>query len=1114
MKTKTKRAFALLMLALIAPAAAWGQTSPPDPFEGQYRITTEREPSDKGYLRIIPNSAGGYYDPGTQITVCVEDPSATGLIGSEELLMLLVEGIPVTVSSSFFGPTTFEYNFIMPERNVHIKAIYSGAPTYVITQSCEPADGGTIDGYGWSYSGERKTMTATPNDGYRFDGWYEGETKVSDQASYTFTPTGDVTLTAKFVQVTQYDLWVGGTQVDETNKDDIPGVTGENAKASFDPATNTLTLENVTGVTGSTMGSLITAEGIDLTIKGSAVLADASTDMGIQVAPGSLTLDGDFNFSAGSYGIYVYKDITVAKGSLFAEGWAYGVYSARGGIKVNSGELEALGSMGALGTDPDLSGYDPEPVVVVNTDAVADGAAAWNGTDPLGGPGSPYKYVKLSPPPITVTITPVEGGTATISVRKQGQLSPQAAQQAAAGDQVTVTVTPNEGYGISSVKAVTANGVELSLSNYAGGSVIVPVNPGNPWDPSINNPKTNYTFTMPEETVNVTVRFAVTYPITLTQTGNAHASVYVPSSGTEGEEITGRLERIPGNDEYLKSVAVTGADGTDIPVTINGNSFVFTMPAQAVTVAAEIGAVASTLASITADGGTLEPAFDPEVTAYTITVPYETEEIGLAAEHATCLTIIESEWKPGSLQLTYNPNYSDAIIRVEGTIALDVGDNMVHLTASYVNGYFEETEYTVTIIRRPQGENAHTVTFKDGETILSNVTVNSGEKVARPTPDPSKDGYSFGGWYADPDFETPFDFDQEITESIRIYAKFTLLTYSITIVNDPADGGTARATLPGQYLSESLTEAPAGKQIQITPTAASGYKVTGISCRTASGETVEVGVQSAIDIGSSSVTTFVMPAEAVTVTVSYAWVYPSTIVFRDNGDNSDVIDENAGQTKSVIIYGRTLYRDGRWNTLCLPFSVENFTGTPLEGATVKRLGESSYEASTKTLTLNFEDADAVWAGVSYLVKWTSGENIVNPVFSGVEILSGDVTADATYCADFIGCYSPVTLAAQDRTVLYLGGDSKLYYPSVDVPVNAFRGYFQLKGGLKAGDLPANGAKNIVLNFGNNETTGIDEPTPNPSPNGGESYYSIDGRRLQGEPAKKGIYIKNGKKVIK
>ncbi|MBR5918659.1 MAG: hypothetical protein IKZ83_01995, partial [Prevotella sp.] len=45
-------------------------------------------------------------------------------------------------------------------------------------------------------------------------------------------------------------------------------------------------------------------------------------------------------------------------------------------------------------------------------------------------------------------------------------------------------------------------------------------------------------------------------------------------------------------------------------------------------------------------------------------------------------------------------------------------------------------------------------------------------------------------------------------------------------------------------------------------------------------------------------------------------------------------------------------------------------------------------------------------------------------------------------------------------------------------------------------------------------TGIGGLTPNPSPKGEGSYYSIDGIKLGGEPTKKGVYITKGKKVVK
>ena len=67
-------------------------------------------------------------------------------------------------------------------------------------------------------------------------------------------------------------------------------------------------------------------------------------------------------------------------------------------------------------------------------------------------------------------------------------------------------------------------------------------------------------------------------------------------------------------------------------------------------------------------------------------------------------------------------------------------------------------------------------------------------------------------------------------------------------------------------------------------------------------------------------------------------------------------------------------------------------------------------------------------------------------------------------------------------------------------------------------------REIVLNIDDETTTSLTpDPglTPNPSPRGegnfkgeGSGYwYTLDGRKLQGKPTKKGIYINNGRKVI-
>jgi len=46
-----------------------------------------------------------------------------------------------------------------------------------------------------------------------------------------------------------------------------------------------------------------------------------------------------------------------------------------------------------------------------------------------------------------------------------------------------------------------------------------------------------------------------------------------------------------------------------------------------------------------------------------------------------------------------------------------------------------------------------------------------------------------------------------------------------------------------------------------------------------------------------------------------------SISLKDNGDNSSLITAADGASLAVTLQGRTLYKDGKWNTLCLPFNV-------------------------------------------------------------------------------------------------------------------------------------------------------------------------------------------------
>jgi uncharacterized repeat protein (TIGR02543 family) len=64
-----------------------------------------------------------------------------------------------------------------------------------------------------------------------------------------------------------------------------------------------------------------------------------------------------------------------------------------------------------------------------------------------------------------------------------------------------------------------------------------------------------------------------------------------------------------------------------------------------------------------------------------------------------------------------------------------------------------------------------TVTFDThGGTAIDAVTVAAGAAVAAPETDPTLEGYTFKGWYADAEGETPWDFNTVIEEDTTIHA--------------------------------------------------------------------------------------------------------------------------------------------------------------------------------------------------------------------------------------------------------------------------------------------------------------------------------------------------------
>ena len=242
------------------------------------------------------------------------------------------------------------------------------------------------------------------------------------------------------------------------------------------------------------------------------------------------------------------------------------------------------------------------------------------------------------------------------------------------------------------------------------------------------------------------------------------------------------------------------------------------------------------------------------------------------------------------------------------------------------------------------------------------------------------------------------------------------------------------------------------------------------------------------------------------------------IVLADNADNTSTIG-NYGDC-AVTLQGRTLYKDGCWNTLCVPFRTNYISTTPLAGAEIRSLSSASLSADG-TLTLNFSDPvaqsyDQLEAGKPYIIKWTKADdyvdddahNLVNPYFPSVAVMNATnnfTSEDGT--VQFKGTYDPITFDTTDKSILFMGAENTLYYPEAGASINAFRAYFQLTD-------PNATVRAFVLNFGDDtETQGIKATDYTDLTDKAGAWYTIDGVRLSGKPTKKGLYIHQGRKVV-
>ncbi len=231
------------------------------------------------------------------------------------------------------------------------------------------------------------------------------------------------------------------------------------------------------------------------------------------------------------------------------------------------------------------------------------------------------------------------------------------------------------------------------------------------------------------------------------------------------------------------------------------------------------------------------------------------------------------------------------------------------------------------------------------------------------------------------------------------------------------------------------------------------------------------------------------------------------VVLSNDADNTSVLTTYKDKQKNVMLAGRTFFKDGCWNTLCLPFNL-TISGSVLDGATVKELNTSTTNLTGTTLTLNFTTVSTITAGKPYIIKWDSGTNLVNPVFSDVTISS---TAPQTINStdgkvSFVGTYAPYAITSGNiDEIIYLGSANKIGYALNARTLRTCRAHFQVP--------VTAGARSVsTINFYADDVPLVIQLVQAEA-DSQAGWYTLQGRRLSARPTTKGIYIHQGKREI-
>lgn len=212
-------------------------------------------------------------------------------------------------------------------------------------------------------------------------------------------------------------------------------------------------------------------------------------------------------------------------------------------------------------------------------------------------------------------------------------------------------------------------------------------------------------------------------------------------------------------------------------------------------------------------------------------------------------------------------------------------------------------------------------------------------------------------------------------------------------------------------------------------------------------------------------------------------------------DAKTLLEANLNKTINVTI-NRTLVAN-KWNTLCLPFDV---TAEQIKNILKAEGMVREYKDQTADC-INFQAAETMTAGVPYLIKPT--EEVKGLTFEGVKITAVEGKTKGGIGSENLAISGILGARKLESFELFLNAAGKFVAPAKGKEtMKGFRAYFI--------SLLGAGAK---INI-DGETTGINSIETEATVNG--KVYNLNGQYVGNSlnGLKKGIYVVNGKKVIK